>query len=43
MGTKMIAGVLILPACIAWRRLNFVTRDRTAAASATRMAGARTS
>jgi hypothetical protein len=43
MGTSMIAGVLILPAYIAWRRPNFVTRYGTAAASETRMAGACTS
>jgi hypothetical protein len=43
MGTNMIAAVLILPAYIAWRRPNFVTRYRTAAASEARMAGARTS
>ena len=42
MGTNMIAGVLILPACIAWRP-NFVARYRTAAASEARMAGARIS
>jgi hypothetical protein len=30
-GTNMIAGVLILPAYLAWWRLNFVTRYRTAA------------
>jgi hypothetical protein len=39
----MIAGVLILPAYLAWWRLNFVTRYRTAAASEARMVGARTS
>ena len=43
MGTNMIAGVLILPAYIAWRRPNFVTRYRTAAASEARMAGTRAS
>jgi hypothetical protein len=43
MGTNMITGVLILPAYIAWRRPNFVTRYRTAAASEARMVGARTS
>jgi uncharacterized protein len=43
MGTNMIAGVLILPAYIAWRQPNFVTRYRTAAASEARMAGTRTS
>jgi uncharacterized membrane protein len=43
MGTNMAAGVLILPAYIAWRRPNFVTRYRTAAASEVRMVGARTS
>jgi hypothetical protein len=42
MGTNMIAGVLILPAYIAWRQPNFVTRYRTAAASEARMAGTRT-
>jgi len=41
MGTNMIAGVLILSAYIAWRRLNFVTRYRTAAASEARIAGTR--
>lgn len=39
MGTNMIAGVLILPAYIAWRQPNFVARYRTAAASEARMAG----
>jgi uncharacterized membrane protein len=43
MGTNMIAAVLILPAYIAWRQPNFVTRYRTAAASEALMAGARTS
>ena len=43
LGTNMIAGVLILPAKLAWWRLNFVTRYRTAAASEARMVGARTS
>src|SRR5229473_1050475 len=43
MGTNMIAGVLILPAYIAWRRPNFVTRYRTAAVSEARMAGTRAS
>jgi len=43
MGTNMIAGVLILPAYIAWRRPNFVTRYRTAAASEARVAGIRAS
>ena len=43
MGTNMIAGVLILPAYIAWRRPNFVTSYRTAAASEARMAGTRAS
>jgi hypothetical protein len=43
MGTNMIAGVLILPAYIAWRQPNFVTRYGTVAASETRIAGARTS
>ncbi len=43
MGTNMIAGFLILPAYIAWRRPNFVTRYRTAAASEARMAGTRAS
>ena len=43
MGTNMIAGVLILPAYIAWRRPNSVTRYRTAAASEARMAGTRAS
>ena len=33
MGTNMIADVPILPAYIGWRRPNFVTRYRTAAAS----------
>ena len=33
MGTNMIAAVLMMPAYIAWRRPNFVTRYRTAAAS----------
>jgi hypothetical protein len=42
-GTNMIAGVLIFPAYIAWRRPNFVTRYQTAAASEARMVGARTS
>ena len=39
----MGTNILILPAYIAWRRPNFVTRYRTAAASEARMAGARTS
>src|SRR5260370_2899094 len=39
MGTNMIAGVLILPAFIAWRRPDFVTRYRTAAASEAPLAG----
>jgi predicted RND superfamily exporter protein len=43
MGTNMIAGVLILPAYIAWRRPNFITRYRTAAGSEARMAGTRAS
>jgi predicted RND superfamily exporter protein len=43
MGTNMIADVVILPAYIAWRRPNFVTRYRTAAASEARMAGTRAS
>ena len=30
MGTNMIAGVLILPAYIAWRQPAFVTRYRSA-------------
>jgi len=38
-----VPNILILPAYIAWRRPNFVTRYRTAAASEARMAGARTS
>jgi hypothetical protein len=32
MGTNMMAGVLILPAYLAWWRLNLVTRYRIAAA-----------
>jgi len=39
MGTNMIAGVLILPAYIGWRRPDFVTRYRTAAASEARGGG----
>jgi hypothetical protein len=39
----MGTNILILPACIAGRRPNFVTHYRTAAASEARMAGARTS
>ncbi len=41
MGTNMIAGVLILPAFIAWRRPRFITRYQPAgaAAAAQRVAG----
>jgi hypothetical protein len=30
MGTNMLAGVLILPSYIAWRRPRFITRYETA-------------
>jgi hypothetical protein len=36
MATNMIAGVLILPAYIAWRRPRFITRYEMAAAPAPR-------
>jgi len=36
MATNMIAGVLILPGYIAWRRPHFITRYEVAAASAPR-------
>jgi predicted RND superfamily exporter protein len=39
MGTNMIAGVLILPSYIAWRRPRFITRYMPAATAQTRAAG----
>jgi hypothetical protein len=43
MATNMIAGVLILPAYIAWRRPNFVLRYETPGQARGRIAGATTS
>ena len=40
MGTNMIAGVMILPAYIAWRRPAFVTRYLSAPPRATKAAKA---
>lgn len=40
MGTNMIAGVLILPAYIAWRRPNFIARYATKAPTQVAAAGA---
>jgi len=38
MGTNMIAGVLILPSYIAWRRPRFITRYMPAATAQARAA-----